>query len=288
MKKIVFLVLLSMMSILVNAQDEKKEEVKDELVTPWKIGGMFQLNFSQVYLDNWIAGGENSYSALGLFKVHADYLEGKTSWDNDLEFAYGKMLLGDQDARKTDDRLNLSSTYGYNAVGKLYYAANFTMKTQLFEGFEYLDDGSSSKISSAFSPAEFLYSLGLQYKPNKDFVLLLSPLTGKTMLVLDNELSDIGAFGVEPGEMTETKLGLYFKLKYKKEIFKNVTLSTKFDMFGDYKDLNIWDIDAEVAIAMKVNSWLSANIITHLIYNEDLSREIQFKEVLGLGLGVKF
>lgn len=279
------------MGLLVNAQDKTKDETKGEnkeaVITPWKIGGMAQLNFSQVAFDNWIAGGENSYSALGVFKIHADYLEGKTSWDNDLEFAYGSMMISDE-TKKTDDKFNLSSTYGYNAIGKWYYAANFTMKTQLFDGFDYSDPLAKQKISSAFSPAEMLYSLGIQYKPNKSFSLLISPLTGKTMLVLDSELSDLGVFGVPAGETSETKLGLYLKLKYKKEVFKNVTLSTKFDLFGDYEDLNVWDVDWEVALAMKINNWLSANVLAHLIYNEDLSREIQFKEVFGLGLGVKF
>ena len=286
MKKILFLTFLIMTSVFVNAQDEKAEEKKDEIVTPWKVGGMLQLNFSQVYLDNWVAGGESSYAALGIFKVHADYAEGKTTWDNNLEVAYGTLVQGDTESRKSDDKFNLSSTYGYNAVGKWYYAANFTLKTQLFNGYNYPDV--ATEISSAFAPAEILYSLGIQYKPSDDFLLLISPLTGKTILVLNDELSDLGAFGVVPGEAANTKMGLYLKMKYKKEIFKNVTFSTKFDLFGDYSNLNIWDIDWEVALAMKVNSWLSANVLTHLIYNEDLSREVQFKEVFGLGLGVKF
>jgi len=284
MKRIVFVMLFSMLFFSGFSQEDttKAKEVK-----PWKTEGMLQLNFSQVFInDYWVAGGANSLSALGVVKLSADYLQGKTSWDNDLNFAQGRMIQGDEDARKTDDKLDFSSTYGYNAKGKWYYAANYTLKTQLFDGYNYPDV--TTPISGAFAPAEMLYSLGIQYKPSEDFLFLASPFTGKTILVLNSDLSDLGAFGVEPGSTSYSKFGMYFKLKYKKEIFKNVNFSTKLDLFGDYQAISVWDVDWELAINMKVNNWLSANILTQLIYNKDMSSEIQFKEVLGLGLGVKF
>ncbi len=285
MKKIVFLALF--VSLFSQTYSQEIDTTGKTQPKAWKISGMFQANFSQAYFnDYWVAGGENSFAVLGIFKLSADYLKGKSSWDNDLNLAHGRMIQGEEDVRKTDDKLDFSSTYGYNAAGKWYYAANFTLKTQLFEGFNYPDV--STPISAAFAPAEMIYSLGIQYKPHENFLFLASPLTGKTILVLNDKLSEAGAFGVEAGEKSQSKFGLYLKLKYQKEIFKNVNFATKFDLFGDYADLSDWDADWEVALNMKVNNWLSANVLTHLIYNKDLSEEVQFKEVFGLGLGVTF
>jgi len=286
MKKILLFSLFVCFNFTIYAQEVP---VDSAAVTPkdWKISGMFQTNFSQVFINEyWVAGGENSKSMLGVFKISADYKHEKTNWDNDLDLAYGLMV---QDSvKKTDDKLTLSSTFGYNAKGKWYYAANFTLKTQIANGYKYPDV--TNPISAAFAPAEMLYVLGIQYKPSEDFVVLISPLTGKTILVLNSDLSDLGAFGITAGEKSYSKLGMYLKLKYKKEIFKNVIFKTKLDLFSDYAELKLdaIDVDWELAVEMKVNKWLSANILTNMIYNKQIIDQVQFKEVFGIGLGLKF
>lgn len=53
MKKITFL-LLSLSSIALIAQEHKTTK------SDWELGGTSRLNFSQVSLSNWSAGGQNS------------------------------------------------------------------------------------------------------------------------------------------------------------------------------------------------------------------------------------
>ena len=81
-------------------------------------------------------------------------------------------------------------------------------------------------------------------------------------------------------------------------------LDTKLDLFSNYLNnpLNI-DINWETTITLKVNKFLSANFTTHLIYDDDIKisvdnnsdgvidaigPRIQFKEVFGAGLSIKF
>ena len=40
---------------------------------PWKRGGVGTINFSQVGLNNWAAGGQSSLSVLGLANLFANY-----------------------------------------------------------------------------------------------------------------------------------------------------------------------------------------------------------------------
>ena len=90
----------------------------------------------------------------------------------------------------------------------------------------------------------------------------------------------------------------------KQEIVKNVSLETKVDFFSNYinKPENI-DVYWDVLINMKINEYLSANLITNLIYDDDIDIQIdnnddgvvdevgprvQFTELFGVGLNVKF
>ncbi len=70
------------MSKELSLQDDA--ELKD---TSWTKGGTLGLNLSQVYLDNWAAGGDNSVSVTGLVSLFANYKKNKSSWDNTLDLA---------------------------------------------------------------------------------------------------------------------------------------------------------------------------------------------------------
>ena len=74
--------------------------------------------------------------------------------------------------------------------------------------------------------------------------------------------------------------------------------NTKLEAFSDYlKNPERIDIDWQTGIAMKVNKWLSTNITTHLIYDDDVmitdnkgkkGPRTQFKEVLSVGVSFLF
>ena len=139
----------------------------------------------------------------------------------------------------------------------------------------------------------------MEYKPSDAFYLFLSPLTGKSTFVLDDSLSNAGAFGVDPGKNMRNEFGGFLKMAFTKDIWKNVTLNSKLDLFSNYAEepQNI-DVNWEVLVSMKVNKFLSANINTRLIYDDDTKyideegvergARVQFKEVLGIGLSYKF
>jgi len=164
------------------------------------------------------------------------------------------------------------------------------------KGFNYPND--STQISGFLAPAYILIALGMDYKPNDVFALLISPLTGKFTIVRNQNLANAGAFGVEPGKNIRNEFGIYVKLKYKRNLMENITLQTKVDLFANYLDHpeNI-DINWEVLVTMKVNKYISANISASLIYDDDIDivqengrigPATQFKELFGIGLSYKF
>lgn len=282
MKKPLFIILLFATAIFLNAQEPD---------TTWKFSGLGSLNFSQTEIsENWQAGGTSAFAGLGLLNLKALYEKNKSIWETTLDIKFGMSQIKDADLQKTDDVLDFISKYGYKASKNWYYSALINFKTQLANGRDYsIPDSVGELIISRFlAPGYIIASLGMDYKPNENFSLFFAPLTGKITIVTDDSLSNAGAFGVEPGETVRYEFGASFKSVLTKELLKNVSLSSKLGLFYNYLDDPQLDVDWEVMLNMKVNRFLSTNIIVHLVYDKDQIDEVQFKEVFGIGFNYKF
>lgn len=279
----------------------------------WKKGGVFAVNLAQTSLTNWVAGGQNSFAVNGIFSVFANLKKGKSRWDNSLDIGYGQLKQGKKTSfRKTDDKFDFLSKYGREAFKNVYYAALLNFKTQMAPGYNYINDTTKAKISNLFSPAYLLLALGMDYKPNAYFSAFIAPITGKFTFVTDQALSDAGAFGVKPGKKSLSEFGgyvrvIYSKNDFKSDFMKNVSFTTKIDLFSNYlKNPQNIVVNWENLVTMKVNKFISANFNTDLIYDdkikvpfdkngdgtiiagESVGSKIQFKEILGVGFSYKF
>jgi hypothetical protein len=153
------------------------------------------------------------------------------------------------------------------------------------------------------APGYLNLAAGMDYKTDKISVFI-SPVTGKFTFVTDEELSAVGSFGVDAGKKARSEIGAFVKFEGKTDVVKNVTLQTKLDLFSNYihNPQNI-DVDWSMLLNMKVNEFLSANLVSHLIYDDDISipvdkngdgiidesgPRIQFMEMFGAGLSFKF
>ncbi|MDR9398230.1 DUF3078 domain-containing protein [Salibacter sp.] len=310
MKRITLVVVIALTTQISYAQLDSL--VKD---TAWTLEGVLSITGSQVSLTNWQAGGENSISGNGFFNLTADYNKDKLTWESYIEGAIGGTRIGGDDLRKTDDRFEIGTKFGYQ-LSRDWQATGFsTFRTQFTEGFELLGDTARRRISHIMAPGYLFAGLGAQYSPVKWFRINIAPLSSKMTFVRVQNLANQGAFGVEPatydengeiiseGENTRVELGGYVKIWAKKKIMDNVTMETKADFFSNYQEnpQNI-DITWDVMVNLKVNKWLSANITTNLIYDDDIMVEtgtnemgetttgprVQFKEVFGAGLSVNF
>ena len=308
MKNLIIILLLST-PFLLSAQGTD--------TTYWTTGGVSSITFSQVTLSNWAAGGNNSVAFNGYFNIHANYAKDRSIWENSLELGYGLVKQENADFVKADDKINLTMKYGRQMkeeLDKLYWSMNFNLRTQFAEGFS--PDDLGTPISKFMSPGYMVIALGMDWKPSKYFSLTYAPLTGKFTIVNDQQLADTGAFGVDPalvdnngaiipgtGSKSRSELGSYLTASFKKELFENVNVESKIQLFSNYKENpeNI-DVNWENSIIMKINKYLSASIINQFIYDEDIdipdfdengnqtgaSPKLQFKNIFGLGLAYNF
>ncbi|MCX2742132.1 DUF3078 domain-containing protein [Pontibacter anaerobius] len=285
-----------------------------DTVNIWDFGGIGTVNFSQVSLSNWAAGGQNTVSVLGNANLYANYAKGKNTWNNSLDLTYGLVKLEGRRVQKSDDKLELNLKYGYRASKKWFYTTQLNIKTQLTPTYTITRD---TLRSNFFSPAFVLASLGMDYKPNEKLSVFISPFTGKFTVVANQGLADKGAFGVEAGEKDiegniipgtgehlRKEFGGYVNVRYKTEILKNISLQSKLDLFSNYlrKPENV-DLNWENLINFKVNKVVSASFFAHMIYDDDIMVDVdrdgdektdgrgprlQLKQTMGIGISYKF
>jgi hypothetical protein len=274
------------------------QEKKDDF--GWKYGGVGSIVFNQASFTNWAAGGENNLMLTSLLSLNADFKDEKRVWENGLDLEYGKQRIQRDffPARKSQDVIELNSKYGRKISPKTYASVNLNARTQFAKGYKF-GDSTRTLVSDFLAPLFVTPSVGFDHKPFEGLSLYLSPLTGKFTYVGSQFLADKGAFGVEPGGNFRSELGASFNLKYKTTIMENVSFETKLQTFTNYSTIDKVDVNWENLISMKINEYLSANLITLLIYDEDIpvivdeetgraGPRVQFKEVFGVGLTYKF
>lgn len=264
--------------------------------TLWETSTTATANFSQVSLTNWASGGKSSMSGLFMLNYAANYKKDKLSWDNSFDLRYGFIKEKDTDSRKSDDLIDISSKLGLEAGGNWNYAALLGFKSQFASGYNY-DNDPRELISKFMAPGYLNLAAGMDYKTD-GLSMLISPVSGKFTFVTADDINEED-FGLDAGKKVRGELGATFKLEYKKEIWTNVTFETTLNLFSNYLDnpQNV-DVDWKTQFNMKINDYLSANLITHLIYDDDVKIEdpdtgtsgarLQFMESFGIGLTYKF
>ncbi len=278
---------------------ENKLATKDSI--KWETGFKSTLNATQVNLTNWSAGGENSLSVTGLFHMYLNRKDDKSEWVNEIKTAYGIIKQGDTKTIKSEDVLDVLSKYGYKTKSKWYYSALFNLKTQFDQGFKDPQAEDKELVSAFMAPGYINFSLGMDYKPNKSFSLFLSPISTKTTAVLDDNIDEM-QYGLDSSETFRSELGAYLSMSYKTPLMENVDYETKVNLYSNYLNnpFNV-DINWMNLLTMKVNKYLNVNILTELIYDDDINikdedddildnggPKTQFKEILSLGLTYKW
>ncbi len=309
MKKLLLFTFLVASVYNVFAQDETVRELRDAsgrvikkdpndtVPYTWRKGGMYGINVSQGSLSNWAAGGDDfSLSVNSILNLFAFYKKNKHSWDNTLDFNLGYVNTTSLGSRKNDDRIDILSKYGYALNPKLNLAGLVNFRSQLFKGYTYDDDVKT--LSSTFlSPAYILVSPGLDFKPNADLSIFVSPITARWTIVKDDSLSAQGLYGVEPGRHSNGEFGAFATINYLKEFNKNLSFKSRLDLFSNYKrkPQNI-DLYFTNVLNIKLTRLLSITWSVDMIYDDDVrlfgkdntGAALQLKSLVGIGLLANF
>jgi len=246
---------------------------KYEIVSPWVFGGNGNFGFTQTYLNNWKAGGKSAFSFLMVLKGFANYSDdSKLKWENSAELRNGWIRQGADvnQTQKNDDKIELISRLGINAFKNWYYSTEVDFVTQLFNGYKYPDK--TKPISSYMSPAKTLFKLGLDYKPNSNFSLFISPITAKYVFVKDTAKIDQTKYGVSATIRSFWEPGLNTDLRYKIDINKQISFETKYKMFLNYQDpFKKIDVSWENTLVAQLTNRINMNMNLFLLYDDNVT-----------------
>lgn len=293
MKRIYIVMLFAALATITYAQTDDKGYQEGA----WVLKGVTGLNMSQTAMANWSAGGENSIAGNAYLNASLTHKKGNWLWVTNMVLDYGLSKTKSQGMRKSSDKIGLSTQLGYSTDNVWFYTLMGDLNTQFAKGYDYPDK--EHQISNFFAPAYSNIALGMEWRPKSNYSLLLSPVSTKMTFVTDDYLSDLGAFGVDPGDHFKIEGGAFVKARAELPVMKNVNLITTADFFTPYsKDFGNIDVNWDVLISMKINKVLSATINTTLKYDNDVKTfddngvkkgaKVQFKEVLGIGLAYNF
>lgn len=299
-------------------QIEKAVTVVDENPqdTVSEFSGTLGLNLSQTALANWAGGGENSLAFTALSQFGKTHERGLQSGSWSVDAALG--LLHQQDTwRKTDDRLILTGQWNSAMQSKLQegrLSILLDARTQFLPGYALVDGlpDKEQRISDFLSPGYLVTAAGFAPEAKKKSRFFFAPFTGKLTVLLDDDLSAKGAFGVDPGQHTRMELGGYIRWNTQWTLMDNVTWTHQLDVFSNYlKQPENLDINWTGLLELRINESLRTTISTHLIYDDDVVLEkepartetndqgvevviparlgpgTQFKEVLSVGFSYR-
>lgn len=292
MKKHILLTALLFLAFTVNAQDADSVSVKKQ--------GSWGVNFANVGLSNWAGGGESSIAIGTVFNTSVVRTKGKTTWKNQFDFALGGAKVGEQDFRKTDDAIILLSQFSNEIKSNLAWSITGILRTQLLVGNTFAPDPDpmnlgeeiATKISNFMAPGYLSINLGIDHQIGEHLNISFAPAAGKFTFVLDDDLSNAGAYGVDPGDKVRTEFGTNFLAVLNLPIMENISFNSSLNFFTAYDSFGNVDTNWETLLVMKVNKWFNATFGTQLIYDDDIliaqetgpaRRKIQFKHVLNFG-----
>lgn len=282
-----------------------KEQSTNIDTVAWIYNGNLSLGVNQGLLHNWAAGGElASLTVNGLFNGVLTRYHGRSVWVTNLDMAYGLLYTYSNTfvPRKTDDRIDLTSKYGYKLSkdGNFYLTGLLNAKTQFTKAYNYdaprWDTFSTSKF---FSPLYMTFAPGLEYRRGSMLSVFFSPLAMRHTFVnryytLQNPE---GAFGVKYDETFRFELGAYFSTRFQKDFSPNFSYRGRLDLYSNYlaKDTNdpttgaliksdnpgnidiLWDN----VFTFKFYKYFAINIGITAIYDNDVPYNPSFVDATG-------
>lgn len=297
-------------SIIASAQADDSAEKKSN----WKVSGILTFNASATSLVNWAAGGNNNINMVAAANVSFLYKNGPFAWDSNIDTDFGESFVDNNlhKWQKTNDKFNLSTKFGWEMAKSWYLTALGSFKTQYAPGYDYSQE-ILTPISQIMTPSYTDISLGIDWKPNSIFSIYVSPIAGRITTATTDELRSkyFGAEYVEKYLNPETgfctrnyqaEFGASLKAGVNYAAIENLKVISTVTIFTPYSATPHIDLDWDFSISYQFLKVLNVSLGTQLKYYDRVlfdklddagnviaqGPRVQFKTILGLGIGYSF
>lgn len=300
MKK-VFLTICYLVFVSFTFAQEMPQSHEDSLRIGWwdPRNTQFGINFSQTGFNDAWSGAQGSVGSIGLgflFNNKAVYHKKKGVFSSDIQFQYGMLKNKGQEAVKSIDRIFMDAKYASKLSPTINWFAGVNFLSQFAAGYD-LKAANKPMISNLFAPAFLAEGVGLEWKPQKYFVLQLGGATLRQTFVTNDkvfentakEVTENGqvikrSYGTEKGKVLN-EMGFQFVAAFDKDIAKNVNLKWRYQGFLAYAPkTKPMDHNISLIATAKVNKYMNVNFTLLGLYDADIVKKFQISEGLAVGL----
>lgn len=291
----------------------------------WKLTGVVGLNVTQTSFTNWAAGGTNNANGVLFANLNLAFQKGNHSWESHLQTEIGMMFSSGARSyvdkqgnpaetkwRKSSDKIDFSTKYGFEFKKTWFVTVMAGFKSQFARGNDYAKFDKEEVpepvyVSNWLSPSYTDISVGIDWKPKNFLSLYLSPVAGRITTCTAQDPAMRQSYGIGVGD---TVLGKCYKadfgLTFKAQVnytYKNLNIMSTLVLFTPYAGKNAqqpfgnFDVDWDFSISYQFLKVLNVSLMTSLKYYDlvkvtdakgNVGPRVQFKEVLGVGIGYSF
>ncbi len=288
-----------------NEVEAKKGATKNLDTVAWVHSGNLVFGINEGILHNWSAGGELASLTLNsVFTGNLTYYHRRSVWSNTLDAAYGLFYAYSNQfiPRKTDDRIDFTSKYGYRMhnTKDFYFVLLANARTQFSKGYNYDVPGWDTFSTSRFlSPLYITLAPGMEYRKGEMLSLFFSPLATRATFVdkYYTQQDPAGAYGVGYDKIFRCELGAYFSTRFQKDFSPNISYKTRLDLYSNYFAKDSYDTSGLLVrkdnpgnidlmwdnlIGIKVYKYFSLTFGFTAIYDNDLPYKDTYTDDLGV------
>ncbi|KPP98666.1 MAG: Protein of unknown function (DUF3078) [Bacteroidetes bacterium HLUCCA01] len=266
------------------AQEAQAEEQPEGPASPWTFGGWLTLNGSQAAFHNWAQGGVNNLTGVSSARFTAEYTRDRYVFNHSTNLKYGQSRLDGNEFRKTDDEIRLR-----NQIRRMMDDERFSLIAQVNFNSQFdigRDKDNVNTISRFMAPAYIVETVGFAYNPDPSFQMDMG-ISMRQTVVTDTDLST--RYGLAEGETFRNEGGISIGVKTEREIMTNVVYNGQLETFTNLMEqLNSSTVRFTNELIGKVNSYLTVNVEVAFLYDDDVSTELQVKQVLSVGFSYRF
>jgi hypothetical protein len=238
------------------------------------------VNISQVGFDNWVAGGENSLAWSAAVDVLAEYA-GTINWKNTLKIKYGQVATDATGTRKSDDEIKWETVGTYNSGFAVNPYISFTIQTQMMPGYEY--SPVKTEISRFMDPGYIKESAGAALSLANIVTFRLGAAYRETVAP---------GFGArylgDASKKIDSEFGADAAVDYNTKLLENLLFSSVADLFSGFKAFDATKFKIDNTLTAKITENINVNFNFVIMYDRLLSKGIQMKETLNLGVTYNF
>ncbi len=288
----------------------------------WKCTGVLGLNASQTAQFNWAAGGDDNVTGFLFANVTLSYKKDKWTWDSNLDTELGETYSSDLRPkwRKANDKLIFTTKVGFQMHPQWYLTLLGSFNSQYRPGYKYMNDEAGNKelISNWLSPSYTDLALGIEYRPNDIFTIGVYPAAGRMTTCLEESLRpNYGLPQRADGTFKPVMLNMGLRINggINYTLVKNLKIISTITLFTPYtaklhdpengQPFGNFDVDWDVAVTYNFLKVFSVSLMTSLKYYDKVmiagknwdgidghpgypAARVQFKEIVGLGIGYSF